>query len=75
MQLMTTTTYPLLHKTPVAARMIGATLPQLRAAITNGKLAPPERRDESGHFLWDTEDLERARAALAVDRRRRPQPA
>lgn len=57
-------------KTRSAALAIGATVAQLRGAISNGKLDPPEK-DASGDYLWTDEDLDRARAALAVDRRRK----
>lgn len=61
-------------KTPVAAKLLGVTLSALRAAIDSGKLHRPEHRDTSGHLLWDEGDLERARAAMSIDLRRRHAP-
>jgi hypothetical protein len=64
-------------KTRSAARAIGATAPQIMSAIYSGKLLPPGK-DESGDYQWFPHDLERAKAALAIDRRKhRPevQPA
>ena len=57
-------------KTKSAAARLGATVEQLLACIYHGKLAPPGK-DESGDYIWFDSDIERARAALAVDRRRK----
>jgi len=58
------------RKTRSAAAAIGATVAQIMAAIYAGKLTPPAK-DESGDYVWSDEDLERARQALATDRRRK----
>jgi hypothetical protein len=57
------------RKTRSAAQLIGCTLPALRSAIACGKLAPPGK-DESGDFLWQAEDIERAKRILAIDLRK-----
>ena len=65
------TTLPL--KTPAAARALGVTYWRLVSAIRCGRLAPPAK-DSSGDFVWTEEDLERARAALAVRKGKGVQP-
>ena len=44
------------------------TYPGLMSAIRNDKIPPPGK-DISGDFVWTDEDIGRARAALACDRR------
>jgi hypothetical protein len=58
-------------KTPVAADLLGQTYANLIAAVQRGRIRPPPRRDSSGHLWWGPKDLERARLALAVDRRKK----
>jgi hypothetical protein len=60
------------HNTQTAARILGVLVPTLQSAIYRGKMSPPQR-DEGGRFCWTDADIERARAALANDRRRKPQ--
>jgi hypothetical protein len=60
-----------------AARELGWSITRLRSLIANGKIEPPEK-DSSGDYVWSDDDLERARQAAAIDRRRkehRPQAA
>jgi hypothetical protein len=59
-------------KTPAAARALGTTYHRLMGLIRFDKLNPAPQRDSSGHYVWSPEDMERARAALLVDFRRRP---
>jgi hypothetical protein len=57
-------------KTPVAARLVGATYWRLVTAMRGGKITPLPAKDSSGDFIWTEADLERARQALAIDLRR-----
>jgi hypothetical protein len=57
------------HKTPVAAAALGVTYHRLIDLVRFHKITPPHR-DTSGHFIWMPADMERARAALQIDRRR-----
>src|SRR5262245_28750959 len=56
--------------TRAAAREAGLMLAQITHAICHGKLVPPAK-DETGRYLWTAADIERARQAVAVDRRRK----
>lgn len=56
--------------TTEVGRLVGTTPGNLLAAIRNGKLDPPER-DRWGRYVWGEADIERARAALLNDRRRK----
>ncbi len=58
------------HKTGAVARELAIPVSRLRSLIVTGRLAPPEK-DSSGDFIWRSEDIEQARAALQVDRRRK----
>jgi hypothetical protein len=58
------------RKTPVAARELGTTYYRLMGLLRSEKIEPPAR-DSSGDYVWTDGDLERARQALGVDRRRR----
>jgi hypothetical protein len=62
-------------KTPLVAKLLAVNYPLVRSLIRDGRMeAPP--KDTSGHYLWSESDIERARAALKVDRRRKkPEPA
>jgi predicted site-specific integrase-resolvase len=57
-------------KTAEAARLLGVTYARLFSLIRSGRLVSP-RKDGSGDYVWVAEDVDRARSALAVDRRRR----
>jgi hypothetical protein len=61
-------------KSPLAARALGINKPHLLNLVDSGR-CPPPRKDSSGHYLWTEQDLENARAALTVDRRRKAVPA
>jgi hypothetical protein len=56
-------------KTPEAARALGVPYWRLSDAIRRGALTPPQK-DSSGDYVWGPDDIERARAALAIDRRK-----
>jgi hypothetical protein len=60
------------RKTPKAALEVGegVTYMNLYNLIRNGKIPPPER-DSSGDFIWSDADIERARKALALRKRRK----
>lgn len=61
-------------KTRSAVKVLGTTYYKLIEAIRGGRLQAPVK-DESGDYWWTDEDLERARQALATDRRKnRGQP-
>jgi len=49
----------------------GCTYWRLVSAMRGGKITPLPARDCSGDFIWSDEDLERARAALQTDLRRK----
>jgi hypothetical protein len=57
-------------RTGEAVRRLGCAYWQLIGALRGGKLQPPAK-DSAGQFVWTEEDLERARKALATDRRRK----
>jgi hypothetical protein len=57
--------------TRAAARLLGRNANALHYLIQNDYLAEPQK-DASGNYLWFPEDIERARAALAIDRRKLP---
>lgn len=57
-------------KAPVAAQQIGISYFLLMSFIRSGRMPSPER-DTSGHYWFSREDIERARAAMGVDRRRK----
>jgi hypothetical protein len=54
-----------------AAAKIGIGVPHLRSLVRDARIPPPPK-NEFGYYEWRDSDLERARQALAVDRRRRP---
>jgi hypothetical protein len=58
--------------TRMAAAAIGCAVSTLEAAVYRGKVPAPAK-DHGGRYLWSKADVDRARAraALAVDRRRR----
>jgi hypothetical protein len=58
------------RKSPSVARLLGITYSHLLGLIRSGRLDPP-LKDESGDYVWTDADVERARAALQIDRRRR----
>jgi hypothetical protein len=51
-------------------KRMNTTYTKLMWRLRSGQLAPPPK-DESGHFVWFEEDIERARLALAKDGRGR----
>lgn len=61
-------------KTRQVAALLGISPHALRAAIERGKVAAPPK-DCSGDYVWTAEAIDAARAALAVDRRRRSELA
>ena len=56
-------------KTAVAAQILGVSYHQTIGLIRYAKLTPLPERDSSGDYWWTADDLERARQALATDRR------
>ncbi len=60
------------YKTGFVWRKLGVPLSRLRSLFATGRLAPLEK-DSSGDYIWSEADIEAARKALAVDRRRRGQ--
>ena len=58
-------------KTREAVAALSTTYHKLVSLVRFDKLNPPPQKDISGDFIWSEADLERARAALKVDRRRR----
>jgi DNA-binding transcriptional MerR regulator len=57
-------------KSPAVARLLGVNLPCLLSLPRTGRMAPPQK-DSSGHYVWTDADIDRARQALAIDRRRK----
>jgi hypothetical protein len=57
-------------KTRRAASLLGIAESHLHYLLRAKKIPPPAR-DDSGDFVWTDADLERARAALRIDRRRK----
>jgi hypothetical protein len=64
----------MVRRTRRAAEELGITEGNLHYLIRSRKLRPPER-DSSGDFIWRDSDLEAARQALRIDRRRKVVPA
>jgi hypothetical protein len=58
------------YKTPQVAATLKTTVATLYAMLRAQKIAPP-RKDYSGDFVWEEDDVARARAALGIDLRRR----
>jgi hypothetical protein len=54
-------------KTPEVAKLIGRNYWSLINAIRSGRIPLPQK-DSSGHYVWQTEDVERARNALSKPR-------
>jgi hypothetical protein len=61
---------PTFLKSSQVIRLLGISYYRLVSTLRSGKMEPPAR-DFSGDFIWLEADIERLRAALAVDRRRR----
>jgi hypothetical protein len=59
------------HKTAGVARLLDTPYHRLWNLIRSGRLTPPPK-DSSGDYVWTDTDVERARAALRIDRRRHP---
>ena len=53
-----------------AAKLAGTNLGRLQALLRDRRMTPPAK-DATGRYLWTDEDIERARFALARDRRKR----
>jgi predicted site-specific integrase-resolvase len=58
------------RKSPTAAQELGISYARLINLMRSGKLAPP-KKDSSGDYLWTEADMEAARKALMIDRRKR----
>lgn len=56
-------------KTIDVAQLLGKRITTLRSLIQSRKIPAPQK-DSSGTFVWSTEDIARAREALATDRRK-----
>jgi hypothetical protein len=52
-------------KTTQAARLTDIPVYALLNYVRHAIVAPPPARDGSGHFLWNEDDIARARAAWA----------
>jgi hypothetical protein len=59
------------YKTQQVSQILNVTHHQLFCLFRSKKIPPPEK-DCSGDFTWTPEDIDRARAALKIDLRRRP---
>jgi hypothetical protein len=59
-----------LRKSPIAARELGISYSRLCWLLRADKLTPP-LKDSSGDYVWADKDVEAARRALAIDRRRK----
>jgi hypothetical protein len=57
-------------KTPIAARQLGVRYSRLVSLLRHGKIPAPAK-DSSGDYLWAGTDLEAARQAMTVDRRKK----
>lgn len=57
-------------KTPAAADLLGVSYARLVGLLRARKIRPPAK-DSSGDYLWAPPDLDAARDALQIDRRRR----
>jgi hypothetical protein len=58
-------------KTATVARQLNVNYQTLFGHIRRGKISPLPAKDSSGDFIWSPSDIERARVALATDRRRK----
>jgi hypothetical protein len=58
------------RKTPTAAKELGTTYHRLISLLRSEKLSPPAK-DSSGDYVWSDADLEAARKALSIDRRKK----
>lgn len=58
------------QKTPIAARILGIAESHLHYLVRSHKIPAPQK-DSSGDFIWFDTDIERARQALKIDRRRK----
>jgi hypothetical protein len=57
-------------KTTIAARELGISYSRLMSLLRADKFRAPHK-DSSGDYLWSQEDLEEAKQALSIDRRRK----
>ncbi len=58
------------RKTAAVARLIQTSYFNLHSMIRTGRIPAPAR-DDSGHYVWSPEDVERARQALEAARQKR----
>jgi hypothetical protein len=58
-------------KTRQVYEQLQSSYSRLWAAMRDGQVRTPAVRDCSGDFLWSDEEVEAARQALSVDRRRK----
>jgi hypothetical protein len=58
------------HKTRSVCNFLNVRYSHLTCMLRDGRLAPPAK-DESGDFVWLDSDIQRAREALAMPRRKR----
>lgn len=63
-----TTTFPY-RTTSQVAKLLGLSYPGLHSLMQRGKLDPLPAKDPGGRYFWTEDDVARARAAAAVDRR------
>jgi len=57
-------------KTTIAARELGISYSRLMSLLRADKFPSPHK-DSSGDYLWSQQDLEEAKQALSIDRRRK----
>jgi hypothetical protein len=57
-------------KSRALADQLGITYYRLMELMRSGKLKAPQK-DSSGDFVWSEDDVQRAREALAMGRRRK----
>jgi hypothetical protein len=57
-------------KSVMAARELGIPYSHLASLLRSGKFPAPQK-DSSGDYLWSEQNLEEARRAMGLDRRRK----
>lgn len=60
----------MVRKTQEVARELGVSYYRIISLLRSEKLVPPQK-DASGDYIWAVADLEAARRALLIGRRRR----
>jgi hypothetical protein len=58
-------------KTRQVAQLLSRTVGAIAQALRSGKINPLPERDFLGMYVWTPADVERLRAAFAIDRRRK----